>query len=156
MTEQPEKRTVGKPATPPKIQLAKYVHVDAACVSGYGSDPAPNLVIVSVRDTDGRPITGLGVENFTLVNYNPTNGHANLVELRLVRELIQELPSANVDGVYNVEPEKEPYLFSSPALGQDVGQTVYAIKVNKTEPSPSGSTIYSGQTVVAVVVQKRP
>jgi len=145
-----ELRDIKVKATKPAIVLTKRLYVEAACVNGFGSDPAPNLVIVSVTDADGRPVTGLVKENFTLVNYAMTDGHARLVELRLTMELRKELPQADIDGVYKVEPEQEP------EITKQVGVTAYAVEVSKTEQSGGVSTYFSGQTVVSVVMQKRP
>jgi hypothetical protein len=149
MAEEAEVKIIAKP---PKIvyTFTKKLNVDAACVNGFGADPAPNLIFASVTDPDGRPVTGLAKTDFTLVNYAMTDGHARLVELRHVLELIDELPGAGIDGVYKIEPEQEPEI-----TGQ-VGQTVYAVKVSKTELSPGASTYFSGQTVVSVVMQKKP
>jgi hypothetical protein len=137
-------------ARPPRPVFTKKLNVEAAGVNGFNADPAPNLIIVSVTDADGRPVPGLATTNFTLVNYAMTDGHARLIPLRLVAELIIELPEAQIDGAYKVEPEQEP------AITRQVGQTAYVVKVSKTEESPSTITYFSGQTVVAVVMQPRP
>lgn len=137
-------------ARPPRPTFTKKLNVEAAGVNGFGADPAPNLIIVSVTDTDGRPITGLAKEDFTLVNYAMTDGHARLIQLRAAFELIAELPAAGIDGVYKVEPEQEP------EITRQVGQTAYAVKVTKTEETPGFLTLLSGQTVVSVVMQPRP
>src|SRR5689334_14819385 len=134
--------------------LTANLKVEAACVSGYEADPAPNLIIVSVTDGDGNPVPGLEAKDFTVVNYSMTDGHARLVQLRTVLELRQELLFANIvthiDGVYKIEPEREPEI-----TGQ-VGQTVYVVKINKIVRSFIHPTRYTGQTVVAVVMQARP
>ena len=144
MTEEVDIRVKAKP---PKPQLTKKLNVEAAGINGFNADPAPNLIIASVTDTDGKPITGLSKDHFTLVNYAMTDGHARLIQLRAVFELTAELPDARIDGIYKVEPEQEP------EITRQVGQTAYALKVTKTEESPGILTLFSGQAVVAIVMQ---
>src|SRR6266508_2531664 len=103
--------------SPPHIVLSKKLNVDAAGINGFNADPAPNLILVSITDPDGRPVSGLVKEDFTLVNYAQTDGHARLVQLRLISELRAELPEADIDGVYKIEPEQEP------EITRQVGQT---------------------------------
>jgi hypothetical protein len=145
MPEQVDFRSKAKPRP-----IFKKLNVEAAGVNGFGADPAPNLIIVSVTDADGSPMPGLAKDDFTLVNYAMTDGHARVVKLRAVFELAVELPDARIDGVYKVEPEQEP------EITRQVGQTAYAVNVTKAEASPRSVTYFSGQTVVAVVMQPRP
>src|SRR5664279_2606750 len=106
---------------PPKASFVftERLNVDAACVSGFGADPAPNLIIVSVTFADGKPCTGLEIKDFTLVNYSMTDGQPRLRSLRSVEE------NAVISGIYNVEPEQEP------EITDQVGQTSYAVRVSK-------------------------
>lgn len=132
------------------VLLPEKLRVQAAGVNGFGADPAPNLIIVSVTDEDGRPVTGLDVKNFTVVNYAMTDGHARLVQLRTVVEVAAELHGTGMHGVYKVEPEQEP------EITRQVGQTAYAVMVTMTRETPTAVVSYAGQTVLSILMQPRP
>ncbi len=132
------------------VVLPAKLRVKAAGVNGFGADPAPNLIIVTVTDEDGRSVSRLNADNFTVVNYAMTDGHARLVHLANVVELATELHGTGIHGVYKVEPEQEP------EITRQVGQTAYAVMVTMTKETPTAAVSYAGQTVLSIVMQPRP
>lgn len=133
-------------ARQPRPIFTKMLNVEAACINSPGGDPTSNLLVVSVTDADGRPVAGLTADGFTLVNYD-LQAHAHLRQVDFFVPLSNELPDADIDGVYRFCANAEPELV------RQIGVTAYALKVEKTEEAQGYSTHFSGQTVVSVVMQ---
>jgi hypothetical protein len=118
----------------------QFYHVDAhaALFTRWmeGAASQRSGIFVHVTDQDGKPVTGLRQENFTV--WSSEKGHFSLTPPRpstddVYFEVDATPIGIDLPGVYQLEPDWHV------TEGQQVGAFVFAVRVKKFGPSRKGA-----------------